>query len=94
MYIYVVRIMKRKFKQGCSSIPSISTKQPNIPHLNKLNTPKKITAYDIGNLGPGVGHVQLCAGDKPVNGIPTLPGVKPVNGIPTLPWDQLSPLDN
>jgi hypothetical protein len=53
--------MKRKFNQGCSSIPSISTKQPIIPHLNKLNTPKKITAYDIGNLGPGVGHVQLCA---------------------------------
>jgi hypothetical protein len=67
---------------GFSSIPSISTKQPIIPHLNKLNTPKKITAYDIGNLGPGVGHVQLCA------------GVKPVNGIPTLPWDQPSPLDN
>jgi hypothetical protein len=34
---------------------------------------KKITTYDVGNPGPGLGKGQKCGGVLPINGIPILP---------------------
>jgi hypothetical protein len=46
-------IMKRKFQQGLSTIPSISTKWAITSHINSLNTKKGEIKYDIGNAGSG-----------------------------------------
>ena len=51
----------RKSKQWWSTIPSISTKQTIVSHLNSLNT-KKNTTYDVGNPNPGLGQAQKVAG--------------------------------
>jgi hypothetical protein len=40
--------------------------------MNSLNI-TKITTYDVGNPGSGMGQTQKCGGVKPVYGIPTLP---------------------
>ena len=62
--IFCFEIMKRKFKQWCSTIPPISTKWTSTHHLNSLNL-KKTTTYDIGNPGPRLGHAQKCGWVKP-----------------------------
>jgi len=48
--------------------------------LTSLNT-KKITTYDVGNIGPGLGQSQKCGGAKLVNGIPNPPLL--ITGSPT-----------
>ena len=48
---YSIIIMKRKFKQWLSSIPTIFTKRIMISHLNTLNINKN-TTFGIGNPGP------------------------------------------
>jgi len=45
-------IMKRKFKQRWSTIPSISKNWTTTSYFNPLNT-QKTTAYSVGNPGPG-----------------------------------------
>jgi hypothetical protein len=50
VHVFPYRIMKRKYKQWWSTIPSISTKRTITSHLNSLNT------YDVGNPDPGLGQ--------------------------------------
>jgi hypothetical protein len=54
--------MKRKLKQGWSTIPPISIK----------HTLKIITTYDFGNACPGLGTDTGCGKVRAINGIPTL----------------------
>jgi len=44
----------------------ILTKQAITSYFNTLNT-KQTTAYDVGNLGPGLGQEHECGGVKLVN---------------------------
>jgi len=53
-------------------IPPILTKGTITFHFNSMNI-QKITTYDFGNPGHGVGQTQKCDRVKLVNGIPTLP---------------------
>jgi hypothetical protein len=46
-----------KFKQGGSTIPTISTKQTITSHLNSMNIKKTMT-YEVGYPGPGLGQAQ------------------------------------
>ena len=50
---------KKKVKLWWSTISPISTKQTITSHLNSLNT-RKTMAYDVGNLGHGLGLTQKC----------------------------------
>jgi hypothetical protein len=61
--------MKRKFRQWCSTIPSISAKSNN--HLSpKITEHKTMTIPDdVKNSGPGLGEIQKCGGIKSINGI-------------------------
>jgi len=65
-------IMKRKFKQWCTTIPPNSTKRTIASHLKSLNI-KKTTTYDVRNPGPGLNRFKNVTEVKPVNGISNLP---------------------
>jgi len=59
--------MKRKFKQGWSTIPpTISTKRTITSHTKQLHIKMTMT-NDFGNLGPGLGQAQQWGGIKLLN---------------------------
>jgi hypothetical protein len=64
--------MKRKFKQGWSSIPPISRKRTITYHLNWTHWTKKTMTCEVGNLDPGLGQLQNCGWVKRVSRFPTL----------------------
>ena len=58
--------MKRKFKQGWSTIPT------KCLSLQIIEDKKHTTTYDVHSLCPGLGEAQESGRIKPVNGIPGL----------------------
>jgi len=57
--------MKRKFNHWWSTIPPLSTKRTITSLLHSLHT-KRITVYDVGNQGLGLGQTRKWGGVKPV----------------------------
>ena len=62
-------IMKRKFKQSWSSIPSILTKQSPLILTELTEHKYRIMTNDVGTPGSGLRQAQQCGGFTPVNGI-------------------------